>query len=199
MLVGMNTNTAPAAAASAATVANQVRRFYRCHDCRAVMAIEVKVDLSAVCSCGGKIKYMGYVRAGFSSMLDDRSECPCDARCTNAPGPSCDCSCGGKNHGTGRVVKVITTEGAAPQLVTPSPERAEAYRAGRAAAMGAFEARYPGLLQQLRNRDRVEHGLYLRAQIFGAELSRACKIVHAKKRIEALGLLAGKYVAPAAQ
>jgi hypothetical protein len=23
----------------------------------------------------------------------------CDARCTNATGPSCDCSCGGANHG----------------------------------------------------------------------------------------------------
>lgn len=25
----------------------------------------------------------------------------CDARCTNATGPNCDCSCGGKNHGLG--------------------------------------------------------------------------------------------------
>lgn len=24
----------------------------------------------------------------------------CDARCTSARGPSCDCSCGGKNHGS---------------------------------------------------------------------------------------------------
>jgi hypothetical protein len=23
----------------------------------------------------------------------------CDARCTNATGPNCECSCGGKNHG----------------------------------------------------------------------------------------------------
>lgn len=25
----------------------------------------------------------------------------CGARCLNAVGPSCDCSCGGKNHGVG--------------------------------------------------------------------------------------------------
>lgn len=29
-----------------------------------------------------------------------------DARCTNATGPSCDCSCGGVNHGTHRVVAI---------------------------------------------------------------------------------------------
>lgn len=26
----------------------------------------------------------------------------CDARCVNAKGHSCECSCGGKNHGAGR-------------------------------------------------------------------------------------------------
>lgn len=26
---------------------------------------------------------------------------PCDGRCINAHGPSCDCACGGKNHGSG--------------------------------------------------------------------------------------------------
>lgn len=26
----------------------------------------------------------------------------CGARCTNAVGPNCDCSCAGKNHGSGR-------------------------------------------------------------------------------------------------
>jgi hypothetical protein len=31
-------------------------------------------------------------------------ECPCDARCTNAKGPSCNCSCGGANHGAGHAV-----------------------------------------------------------------------------------------------
>jgi len=29
-----------------------------------------------------------------------RPECPCDGRCTGARGHSCDCSCGGANHGS---------------------------------------------------------------------------------------------------
>lgn len=28
-----------------------------------------------------------------------KPEVPCDARCTNAKGPNCECSCGGANHG----------------------------------------------------------------------------------------------------
>jgi hypothetical protein len=30
-----------------------------------------------------------------------REEVKCDARCTGARGHSCDCSCGGRNHGSG--------------------------------------------------------------------------------------------------
>lgn len=31
----------------------------------------------------------------------ERPEQKCDARCTNARGPKCDCSCAGHNHGAG--------------------------------------------------------------------------------------------------
>lgn len=39
----------------------------------------------------------------------------CDARCLNAKGHNCTCSCGGANHGRGYAVEVMTT--AAPQVV----------------------------------------------------------------------------------
>ena len=32
---------------------------------------------------------------------------PCDGRCTNAQGPSCDCLCGGANHGSKKLVEVL--------------------------------------------------------------------------------------------
>ena len=36
----------------------------------------------------------------FSSLVARvQADVPCDARCTGARGHSCDCSCGGKNHG----------------------------------------------------------------------------------------------------
>lgn len=37
---------------------------------------------------------------------------PCDGRCTNAPGPSCDCQCGGENHGSGKLVPKAVNRGA---------------------------------------------------------------------------------------
>jgi hypothetical protein len=32
------------------------------------------------------------------------AEVPCNARCTGARGPNCECQCGGKNHGAGNVM-----------------------------------------------------------------------------------------------
>ncbi len=45
-------------------------------------------------SCGRKMVY-GALMARVSANV------PCDARCTGARGHTCDCSCGGKNHGAG--------------------------------------------------------------------------------------------------
>lgn len=42
--------------------------------------------------CGGSLAF-DTVRATLNPTV------PCDARCTNAKGCSCDCSCRGKNHG----------------------------------------------------------------------------------------------------
>ncbi len=44
----------------------------------------------------------------------------CDARCLNAKGHNCTCSCGGANHGRGYAVEV--REAAAPVLVNPCAE-----------------------------------------------------------------------------
>lgn len=34
---------------------------------------------------------------------------PCDARCTNAIGHTCDCSCGGANHASKRLITELVT------------------------------------------------------------------------------------------
>jgi hypothetical protein len=44
---------------------------------------------------------------------------PCDARCTNAEGPHCDCQCQGANHGSRALVQVVKDVGGVP-LVAPS-------------------------------------------------------------------------------
>lgn len=45
------------------------------------------------------------------------SDTPCDGRCTNAKGPSCDCPCKGANHGTSRVIQRTVDAGRAPVVV----------------------------------------------------------------------------------
>lgn len=46
------------------------------------------------CECGRSL-------TNWRAVTGTPNDTPCDARCTNAIGPSCDCSCGGKNHGGG--------------------------------------------------------------------------------------------------
>lgn len=52
---------------------------------------EVEAGYESLCSCGRHatgVRVKGFV-----------TEHVCDARCTSAKGPNCECSCGGKNHG----------------------------------------------------------------------------------------------------
>lgn len=48
-----------------------------------------------LCPTCGKVMAYGMLVATV------RAEVKCDARCAGARGHSCDCSCGGKNHGAG--------------------------------------------------------------------------------------------------
>lgn len=42
----------------------------------------------------------------FNELKAKRNDTKCDARCTEAKGHCCECSCGGKNHGAGDVEAV---------------------------------------------------------------------------------------------
>ena len=50
-------------------------------------------DFLVKCPCGGEF-WLQPVKGHM------KPEVSCDARCTGAKGFSCDCSCGGKNHGS---------------------------------------------------------------------------------------------------
>lgn len=111
------------------------RYFVRCLDCLAVVAIDVvAVPAAMTCgACGGTVENMGRVQ-GKRVVFDDRA-CPCDTRCTSATGPNCDCSCRGKNHGSGVVVDVTIDAGPVPVVQIPTAaraiERATEWRAAR--------------------------------------------------------------------
>jgi hypothetical protein len=55
----------------------------------------------------------------------------CDAKCYDAAGPSCDCICGGRNHGVGRSQAVQNNRELVPdELLAAWAEQHELDRAG---------------------------------------------------------------------
>ena len=108
------------------------RWYVRCCDCLQVAAVDDRPPTGALCgACGGKIEAMGKVHID-RLVVGHRSEIPCDGRCTGASGPNCDCSCGGANHGSGKLVEVEVTEGLPRVKILAKPEAmavAEEWRA----------------------------------------------------------------------
>lgn len=110
------------------------RYYYRCTDCLTPQVIEGKMpERETTCRCGGRITFVGAVRRHRVVRLEDHPVC--DARCTNATGPNCDCQCGGDHHGSGRVVTVETADLGAARLTAVDEDaqiaRAQEYRAAR--------------------------------------------------------------------
>jgi hypothetical protein len=146
--------TEPVAPAAPAPVAWFRRYYYRCADCLTAMVAEEGLRKSTVCACGGKLRMMGEVRR--HRVVNVELHTPCDGRCTGAQGPACDCQCGGENHGSMRVVKVVTDLGPARVTAVDGDvqiARAQEYRqlvievdeAIRASYLGpTFEARKVG-------------------------------------------------------
>ena len=116
------------------------RYYIRCRACLAVGAVESdRIPAAGSCACGGgRIEVMG--RVSHRRLVHDGAESPCDARCTNARGPSCDCSCGGVNHGSKALIAVTYDAGAVPRYeLQPDTGRAEEYAIARAFAESRLE------------------------------------------------------------
>lgn len=120
------------------------RWFMRCSDCLAVSAIEPATaprrNYEIACSCGGFLEVMGRVRQDRLKM--DETRCACDARCTEARGPLCSCSCGGAHHGSGKLIVVEIDKGGVPRVTSPNPERGAEFREARDEAMARIKAAY---------------------------------------------------------
>lgn len=101
------------------------RWFARCLGCLSIMAIESegRPPTRMRCSaCQGQVEVMGQVH--YQRIVNIKRHTPCDARCTMASGPSCDCQCGGKNHGSKITVAVAVDVGGIPRVTPPNPEKA---------------------------------------------------------------------------
>lgn len=81
--------------------------YYKCLDCLSTFTSEEhQIDR---CSCNGNITKMGEVKG--THFGHEATTSVCDARCTDACGPLCDCPCGGLNHGTGKMVTTWVIDG----------------------------------------------------------------------------------------
>lgn len=117
------------------------RYFHRYKSCLEVIATDEQIDRdTARCVCDGKLEDLGWVFPHGGRLRRGEERCPCDARCTNAPGPRCECSCGGVNHGSGRVVIVNVDAGGVPRLTPSTPERCIARAAEYRDALGQIWA-----------------------------------------------------------
>jgi hypothetical protein len=162
------------------TTGKYARYFYRCDDClTVVVTLEPLKKLPkfadrpvqwptsadnpmvfAECGCcGGDVtESMGVLKGDYSRVLiTTEFQCPCDGKCTGAKGPSCDCPCGGKNHGTNAVVEVEVSGRRIPRVLAPKDglANAEEFRALRDAVQAAWDAKYKRFFTQ-----RNESGSY---------------------------------------
>lgn len=135
----MSTTITVTPATAPRTAPSTARWFLRCAECLVPVALdsERRPSDTIECVCGGKLSVMGRVHRG--RVVEDRERCACDSRCTHAKGPSCDCVCGGENHGSGALVSYTVDNGAA-RMVTTTPEKQLARAAEFRAALADVDA-----------------------------------------------------------
>lgn len=125
---------------------------------------------------------MGQVR--IQRLIDVAHLTPCDARCTMAAGPDCNCQCGGKNHGTGIAVAVAFAARGLPRITPPHVERAQRIAGEWAEALREVRARvdrhYPEIARVRRGEQvnpfaatRAKAGIAILDRVAAAETMRA--------------------------
>jgi len=146
-----------------AIVAPGPRWFVRCTDCLTIAAVTDDPTRTPLqCSiCEGAIESMGKVQR--DRLVHESHTTPCDHRCTDARGPICMCSCGGRNHGKAITVYIVKDAGKVPVVQMPNPDKATRqaaeYRALRdrlrAAFMPIVERRQAGAFLPRADFDRL--------------------------------------------
>lgn len=152
-------------------------RWYRCSDCLGVFTTPDTVCGKPLCGvCGGKCEFQG-----MTAHTVQHDAAACDDRCITARGRNCECSCGGKNHGTWRTVRITVQAGIAalgkPRDHAKLLAGVEAFRAAREAAREALDARF-GDIFRLKSSGAYlsseDFGRYLTGRDFASDVREAC-------------------------
>ena len=179
--------------------------YYRCQECLTTFTTEETFEIigwgkhktcKVQCDCGAeRVDYLG--QSSQPGRIAQRvTLCPCDARCTNASGPNCDCQCRGANHGTGLLVTVIRDAGPVPRIKQRSPEVCKAVRAEWRKALDAAEARmqakYGTSLQKKRAGEWIDRTTYFSIVADGERILDARKLRTLKARLAKLAQVAAE-------
>lgn len=121
---------------------SQERHYWKCSDCLRPFVVVGKA-VPEMCSCGGKVYYMGKVM-GKNYYGHTEMTCECNEVCACATGPNCSCACGGMNHGKGLTVELQVIDGKMAVATTNTKHEARAveYRNALAAAQARFNAKH---------------------------------------------------------
>lgn len=151
------------------------RHFYKCPLCLCVAAVDSEHAQAITCGyCQNPMEYMG--RVAGERLAKDEIRCACDFRCIDAVGPKCDCSCGGKNHGSGKVVVVTVDAGKLVAETKPTAKQvleAREYRATLEAALAEWRPLNAAKHQGFIPRDQFCRWLALERAITAAKKMRS--------------------------
>lgn len=172
------------------------RWFTRCTTCLGIAAVDERPSIGEwQCGiCGGQLENMGRVEK--DRLIHEQLAAICDDRCTNAIGPLCSCKCGGKHHGSKRVVRVVRDAGPVP-TVTPAIGReqcrinADELRRTRAAALALLDP-----LLASKSRGYLPTGEYARMRSLQAALRKSHEARTHRARMTALRAVVGHLPAP---
>jgi hypothetical protein len=118
-----------------------------------------KAPVCSLCDC--EMEVMGEVEG--NSYVRHDMKCACDARCTNAPGPNCDCQCRGEFHGTGRMVEYVAETGRVIVKETPEAKAvADEFHASCEKYVSRWRSIYGAVV------DQKNSGSYLHGSDYGA-------------------------------
>lgn len=169
---------------------NTDRHYFKCRDCLRTFVTEGRAD-AEICHCGGKVVYMGKVFAE-NKYGHTEEKCACDERCTHARGPSCSCSCGAVNHGTGAVVQIDVIDGKV-RVTTPCLPKeiaiATEWRNALENAISAMEKVYSDDMAKMRLGIHIPHHRWIGVRDTREMLSKAKMAKTHKGRMEILSKL----------
>lgn len=157
--------------------------YYRCQDCLTIGTHEELFNAAECVACDGRFVHLGRTQKDHKRLVKDALVSVCDARCTNATGPHCNCMCACANHGSGRVVKVIRDAGRLPKFEA-------SHVSASASKMVALE--YRTLKQMLRDalrewsKSQTSHKAWMEDYYVNNTLAKATKSTNHKNRVKVL-------------